>query len=114
LLVKGLIPYWNGHRAGGKCDYQSSVNCQGAGAGSIALIGTVDIFSIWMKQPQAGATNAEGKTGAEMEPIVKVLNFIDLNSHPYYGRIDTTKFNGADKGPEWAKHVPTVLECGRI
>jgi glucan 1,3-beta-glucosidase len=67
------------------------------GAGSKALIGTADIFSIWMKQPQPGAKNAEGRTGADMEPIVKVLDFIGLNSHPYYGRIDATKRNGADK-----------------
>jgi exo-beta-1,3-glucanase (GH17 family) len=66
------------------------------GASSKALIGTADIFSIWMKQPQAGAKSAEGKTGAEMEPIVKVVDFIGLNSHPFHGRIDTTKRSGAD------------------
>jgi glucan 1,3-beta-glucosidase len=66
------------------------------GAGSEALIGTADIFSIWMKQPSPGASSAEGKTGAEMEPIVKVVDFIGLNSHPYYGGTDTTKSSGAD------------------
>jgi hypothetical protein len=50
-----------------------------------------------MKLPQAGAKNEERKTGAEMGPVVKVLDVIGLNSHPYYGRIDRKKFNSADK-----------------
>jgi exo-beta-1,3-glucanase (GH17 family) len=65
-------------------------------SGSGALIGSAEIFNMWMKQPNPVAASSEGKAGPDMEPIVKVIDFIGLNSHPYYGGIDPLLANGAD------------------
>jgi glucan 1,3-beta-glucosidase len=65
-------------------------------SGSSALIGTAEIFNMWMKQKNPVASSSEGKAGPDMEPIVKVLDFIGLNSHPYYGGVDPVIGNGAD------------------
>jgi exo-beta-1,3-glucanase (GH17 family) len=65
-------------------------------SGSDALIGSAEIFNMWMKQPNPVASSSEGKAGPDMEPIVKVIDFIGLNSHPYYGGVDPLLANGAD------------------
>jgi glucan 1,3-beta-glucosidase len=65
-------------------------------AGSGAMVGTAEIFNMWMKQPNPVSVSAEGKAGPDMEPIVKVLDFIGLNSHPYYGGVDPAVASGGD------------------